>query len=91
MKVLCILALGLAVVAAELSVDVTQELDRMARPEDRSVTAYSHNSVLSRIEKFDRHKYIEFLKMSRISGSDTQMLLRVPNSDILTLTISMTI
>ena len=39
MKVLCILALGLAVVAAELSVDVTPELDRMARPEDRSVTS----------------------------------------------------
>ena len=39
MKVLCILALGLAVVAAELSVDVTPELDRIAgRPEDRSVT-----------------------------------------------------
>ena len=39
MKVLCILALGLAVVAAELSVDVTPELDRMAgRPEDRFVT-----------------------------------------------------
>merc|ERR1711997_1022021 len=37
MKVLCILALGLAVVAAEISVDVTQELDRMARPEDRTV------------------------------------------------------
>ena len=36
MKVLCLLALGLAVVAAEISVDVTQELDRMARPEDRS-------------------------------------------------------
>ena len=47
MKVLCILALGLAVVAAELSVDVTQDLDRMARPEDRSVTAYSHNSRIS--------------------------------------------
>ena len=38
MKVFCILALGLAVVAAELSVDVTPELDRMATPEDRSVT-----------------------------------------------------
>ena len=38
MKVLCILALGLVVVAAELSVDVTPELDRMATPEDRSVT-----------------------------------------------------
>merc|ERR1719468_1042774 len=38
MKVLCILALGLAVVAAELSVDVTPELDRMAGgPEDRTI------------------------------------------------------
>merc|ERR1712027_179047 len=37
MKVLCIIALGLAVVAAELSVDVTPELDRMARPEDRTI------------------------------------------------------
>merc|ERR1719348_2772035 len=37
MEVLCVLALGLAVVAAELSVDVTQELDRMARPEDRTI------------------------------------------------------
>merc|ERR1712179_69971 len=37
MKVLCILALGIAVVAAELSVDVTPELDRMARPEDRTI------------------------------------------------------
>ena len=41
MKVFCILALGLAVVAAELSVDVTPELDRMAAPEDRSVTLTS--------------------------------------------------
>merc|ERR1719180_104553 len=37
MKVLCIITLGLAVVTAELSVDVTQELDRMARPEDRTI------------------------------------------------------
>merc|ERR1711971_736584 len=37
MKVLCILALGLVVVAADLSVDVTQELDRMASPEDRTI------------------------------------------------------
>ena len=44
MKLLCVLALGLAVVAAELSVDVTPELDRMARPEDRSVTAYSYKT-----------------------------------------------
>ena len=41
MKVLCILALVLAVVATELSVDVTPELDRMARPEDRSVNRHN--------------------------------------------------
>ena len=49
MKILCILALGLAVVAAELSVDVIQELDRMARPEDRSVTTKYHQGYLKRI------------------------------------------
>ena len=39
MKVLSILALGLAVVAAaDISVDISPELDRMAAPEDRWVS-----------------------------------------------------
>ena len=51
MKVLCLLALGLAVVAAEISVDVTQELDRMARPEDRSEIFRIFNLIVKFLDK----------------------------------------
>ena len=51
MKVLYILALGLAVVAAEISVDVTQELDRMARPEDRSEIFRIFNLIVKFLDK----------------------------------------
>ena len=55
MKLLCVLALGLAVVAAELSVDVTPELDRMAKPEDRSVTAHKTHSPKEDIYFFKKY------------------------------------